>query len=61
MLRLRPLAIDTHREAVAYLNRACLVYRAEEFLALDKIEVHCNGHHLTASLNLVDDPAILAP
>ncbi len=61
MLKLRPLAIDTHREAVAYLNRACTQYRAEEFLALEKIEIVNDGKRLTAILNIVDDPGLLAP
>ena len=61
MLKLRPLAIDTHREAVAYINRACTLYRAEEFLALEKIEIVNDGKRLVAVLNIVDDPALLAP
>lgn len=60
-LRLKQIAIDTQRENVAFLNRACTVYRAEEFQALNKIEIAANGNRLLATLNIVDDPAILAP
>jgi thymidine phosphorylase len=58
-LALRRVAIDTYRENVAYLNRDCGVYRAEGFQALAKIEVRANGKHILATLNVVDDPAIV--
>jgi thymidine phosphorylase len=59
-LALRRVAIDTYRENVAYLHRDCALYRAEGFQALSKIEVHANGQHIVATLNVVDDPAIVA-
>lgn len=60
-LRLKHIAIDTQRENVAYLHRGCSVYRAEEFQTLSKVEIAANGSRLLATLNIVDDPAILAP
>lgn len=61
MLKVKRIGIDTHRENVAFLSRACTVYRAEEFQALDKIEVASDGRHILAVLNIVDDPAIVPP
>lgn len=61
MLKLKRVAIDTHRESIAYLSRACPLYRAEEFQALGKIEVKADGHCIPATLNIVDDPGLLAP
>lgn len=58
-LVLRPVAIDTYRENVAYLHRDCAVYRAEGFQALSKVEVRTNGHHILATLNVVDDTSIV--
>ena len=58
-LALRRVAIDTYRENVAYLHRECAVYRAEGFQALSKIEVHANGRHILATLNVVDDLALV--
>ena len=59
-LALRPVAIDTYRENVAYLHRDCAVYRAEGFQALSKVEVRANGRRILATLNVVDDPSIVA-
>lgn len=61
MLKLRRLAIDTHRENVAYLNRACTQFRVEEFQALSKIEIKNDGRRILAVLNIVDDPGLLGP
>ena len=58
-LALRRVAIDTYRENVAYLHRDCAVYRAEGFQALSKVEVRANGRRILATLNVVDDPAIV--
>ena len=58
-LALRRVAIDTWRENVAYLHRDCQVYRAEGFQALSKIEVRANGRQILATLNVVDDAAIV--
>jgi thymidine phosphorylase len=58
-LALRRVAIDTYRENVAYLHRDCAVYRAEGFQALSKVEIRANGRRILATLNVVDDPAIV--
>lgn len=58
-LALRRVAIDTYRENVAYLHRDCAVYRAEGFQALSKVEIRANGRHILATLNVVDDQAIV--
>ena len=58
-LSLRRVAIDTWRENVAYLHRDCPVYRAEGFQALSKVEVRANGKRILATLNVVDDEAIV--
>ncbi len=58
-LKLKPVAIDTYRENVAYLHRNCPVYRAEGFQALSKIEISSNGKKILAVLNVVDDTTIV--
>lgn len=58
-LQLHRVAIDTYRENVAYLHRDCAVYRAEGFQALSKVEVRANGRRILATLNVVDDPALV--
>jgi thymidine phosphorylase len=60
-LALRRVGIDTYRENVAYIHRDCAVYRAEGFQALSKIAVTCGGQRLLATLNVVDDNAIVSP
>lgn len=61
MLTLKRVGIDTYPESTALLSRACVIYRAEEFQALRKIEVTSDGAHLLANLIIVDDPAIVGP
>lgn len=58
-LALCRVAIDTYRENVAYLHRECDLYRAEGFQALSKVEVRANGKRILATLNVVDDVAIV--
>ena len=62
-LKLRKIAIDTYRENVAYLHRACPLYHSEGFQALNKIEIR-DGHNaqpVIAVLNIVDDETIISP
>lgn len=59
-LALRRVLIDTYHENVAYMHRDCEVYRAEGFKALSKIEVRTNGRSILATLNVVEDEAIVA-
>ena len=61
MLRLARLAIETWREPVAYLNRRCTAYAAESLLGPRRVEVAGEGRAVTCVLNLVDDPALVAP
>ncbi|PHM19103.1 MAG: thymidine phosphorylase [Curvibacter sp. PD_MW3] len=58
-LALRRVRIDTYHENVAYMHRDCEVYRAEGFKALSKVEINANGHRILATLNVVDDEAIV--
>ncbi len=60
-LRLRRVAIDTHLENVVYLHRDCGVYRTEGFRALSKIEVVHGERSVKGTLNVADDPCIVAP
>ena len=59
-LTVRRVGIDTYREFVAYLHRRCPLYLSEGFQALAKIEVRANGRSILATLNIVDDPRIVA-
>lgn len=45
---------------MAYLHRDGAVYRDEGFQALSKIEVRANGQRILATLNVVDNPNIVA-
>lgn len=58
-LAVRRVGIDTWKENIAYLHRDCAVYRAEGFQALSKVEVRANGRRILASVNVVDDAAIV--
>ena len=62
-LRVRRIAIDTFRENVAYLHRDCEIYRVEGFQALARVEIAAGPDTPTvlATLNVVDDAAIVAP
>ncbi len=62
-LKLRKVAIDTYHENVAYLHRACPLYRSEGFQALAKIEITDGPERapVIAVLNIVDDESIVAP
>ena len=61
MLKLKPVAIDTFKENVAYLHRDCPLYRTEGFQALMKLEIYIkeSGNPVLAVLNIVDDNAIV--
>lgn len=62
-LKLRKVSIDTYHENVAYLHRACPLYRSEGFQALSKIEISDGRARVpvVAVLNIVDDDNIIAP
>jgi len=58
-LRVKRVGIDTYRENVAYLHRRCPLYLTEGFQALSRIELHAGGRSILATLNIVDDAAIV--
>ncbi|MCW5734407.1 MAG: thymidine phosphorylase family protein [Enhydrobacter sp.] len=60
MLRVKRLGIDTCHETVAFLARRCPLYRAQEFVALARIEISGGGRRIVATLNIVDDESIMA-
>ena len=60
MLRLKRLGIDTCHETVAFLARRCPLYRAQEFVALARIEITGGNRRIVATLNIVDDESIMA-
>ena len=62
-LSLKPVAIDTYKENVAYLHRDCPLYHSEGFQALNKIEIRDGSERppVVAVLNIVDDAAIVSP
>ncbi|MBE7939657.1 MULTISPECIES: thymidine phosphorylase family protein [Ramlibacter] len=53
-MRLRRMGIDTYQEPVLYMRRDCHVCHAEGFEAQSRVEVALNGHHIVATLNVVD-------
>lgn len=61
MLKLKKIRIDTYRDNVAFLARHCKLYRPEEYQAFKKIKIMAEGHHLLASLLIVDDENIVGP
>lgn len=61
MLKIKRMAIDTYRENVAFLARKCALYRVEEFQALAKIEIIKGERRILATLNIVDDDALVGP
>jgi len=61
MLKLKKVGIDTFQENVAFLARSCPIHKGEAFRALAKIDICCGSKKIQATLNLVDDPAILKP
>src|SRR3989344_4152048 len=52
-------SVDAPPRSQLALRRDCPVYRAEGFQALSKIEVRANGRRILATVNVVDDPAIV--
>ena len=62
-LSLKPVAIDTYKENVAYLHRDCPLYHSEGFQALNKIEIRDGSERppVVAVLNIVDDASIVSP
>ncbi|MDJ0974883.1 MAG: thymidine phosphorylase family protein [Planctomycetota bacterium] len=60
-LKLRRIALDTHGERVAVLNRRCALFHVERFQALARLEVRCGEQSLIAVLVIADDAALVDP
>ncbi|WP_411816065.1 thymidine phosphorylase family protein [Hyphococcus sp. DH-69] len=65
MLKVKKIAIDTEPENTVFLSKHCTSYRAEEFRALKKIEIHSQDqtvkNNILATLLIADDPSLVAP
>jgi thymidine phosphorylase len=61
MLKVRRLPIDTYPGNFAFILRHGNTYSAEQFQALRKIRISCDGGEILASLALVDDDALVGP
>ena len=61
MFRIRPVAIDTDPENMAFLPRRGSSYGAEQFQALRKIEITASGATILATLAILDDEHLLEP
>jgi thymidine phosphorylase len=59
ILRIRPIAVDTLRESVVLLSRRCRALRPERLKGFRKVQLQADGAELTASILIVDDPALL--
>lgn len=59
-LRYRRLGIDTYRESVVYMHRACPVCRSEGFEAQSRLEVTLGDRTLLATLNVIDSDLLRA-
>ena len=58
-LRIRHIAVDTLRESVVLLSRRCRALRPERLRGFRKVHLAADGAELTASILIVDDPALL--
>ena len=61
MLRLKRVPIDTYRENVAFLHRDCAACDATAHLGPGKIEVRSGERFVLATLNVVDNGALVGP
>src|SRR5512142_2569558 len=52
-LRIRRLGIDTYQEPVVFIRTDSHVCRSEGFEAQSRVELHRNGTHIIATLNVV--------
>ena len=55
VVRLKRLGIDTYQEPVIFLARSSPVCRSEGWEAQSRIQVTCNDHSITATLNVTTD------
>ena len=61
MLKVRRIPIDTHPENTAFVLRHGNGYSPEQFQALRKIRISCEGGEILATLAIVDDETIIGP
>ncbi|MCX7325994.1 MAG: thymidine phosphorylase family protein [Hyphomicrobiales bacterium] len=59
IVHIRPIAVDTLRENVVLLSRRCRALRPERLKGFRKVQLQADGAELTASILIVDDPALL--
>jgi thymidine phosphorylase len=59
-LRVRPLGVDTLRENVVLLSRACAAVRPDRLAAFRRIDVSVGGTAITASVQICDDPSLVS-
>lgn len=61
-LRLKRLGVQTYGENVAFLSAHCRLFKPESFANINKVEVSTGGGRaIMASLNLVENGALLGP
>lgn len=61
-LRLKRLGVHTYGENVAFLSAQCRLFKPESFANINKVEVSaCDGRAIMASLNIVENGALLRP
>ena len=61
MLILKHLPVASFSENIAYINRNCSAYKADDINALVKIEIHGGVRTIYAFLQIVDDDNVVAP
>ncbi|WP_304167828.1 thymidine phosphorylase family protein [Phenylobacterium aquaticum] len=59
-LKAKPLALDTFRENVVLLSRACIALRPARLAGLRKVELRVGGHGVLASPMICDDDTVVA-
>ena len=60
-LTFKKIGLDTYRERVVVVHRACPVFRAEGFQALARVQVQSAKTSLAAVLIIADDTSLVAP
>jgi len=61
-LALRRVGLQTYGEYVAFLSSACLAYKPESFVNINKIEIRgVSGRTIVATLNIVENGDLLDP
>ena len=58
-LRIRRLPIDTWHENICFLNRACDIYTATDYLGAGKVDIAGAGRSARAKVNIIDDSSLV--